>query len=144
MKLTEHEALTRLAAHDHGILCTLHAERGVDAVPVVYAVDGEGSVGVPIDDVKPKSSSRLQRVRNLEADRRASLLIEYWDRDDWSNLWWVRAGVRWCDDPDEARADALAALLAERFVQYRDRPFARMLVFDVVDIAGWAASQDAT
>jgi hypothetical protein len=59
MRLAEDDARARLAAHDHGILCTVHAERGVDAVPVVYVVDDDGYVSVPIDRVKPKSSSRL-------------------------------------------------------------------------------------
>jgi hypothetical protein len=67
MKLADHEARARLESHDHGILCTVHAERGVDAVPVAYAVDDDGYVGVPIDRVKPKASLRLQRERNLEA-----------------------------------------------------------------------------
>ena len=30
-------------------LCTVHAARGVDAVPVVFAVDEDGFVGVPVD-----------------------------------------------------------------------------------------------
>ena len=90
MRLADDDALVRLAAHDHGILCTLNAERGVDAVPVAFVVD-DGHVGVPIDLVKPKTSLRLQRERNLEADPRATLLVEHWDRDDWSRLWWVRA-----------------------------------------------------
>ena len=93
MRLPEDEARARLAAHDHGILCTVHAERGVDAVPVAYAVDEDGYVGVPVDLVKPKASSRLQRERNLEADPRATLLVEHWDRGDWSRLWWVRARI---------------------------------------------------
>jgi hypothetical protein len=91
MRLADHEARARLESHDHGILCTVHAERGVDAVPVAYAVDDDGYVGVPIDRVKPKASLRLQRERNLEADPRATLLVEHWDRSDWSRLWWVRA-----------------------------------------------------
>ena len=91
MRLDEDEARARLVAHDHGVLSTLHAERGVDAVPVVYVVGGDGHVGVPVDRVKPKASSRLQRERNLEADPRATLLVDHWDRDDWSQLWWVRA-----------------------------------------------------
>ena len=95
MRLAEHEARARLVAHDHGTLCTVHAERGVDAVPVAYVVDEEGFVGVPVDRVKPKASMRLQRERNLEADPRATLLVEHWDRDDWSRLWWVRAELRW-------------------------------------------------
>jgi PPOX class probable F420-dependent enzyme len=136
MRLAEDEARARLAAHDHGILSTVHADRGVDAVPVVYAIDDDGYVGVPVDRVKPKASSRLQRERNLEADPRAVLLVEHWDRDDWSQLWWVRAEL--CFQQDDARAAALAGRLAERYPQYRDRPFDRVLVLYVVGITGWA------
>lgn len=140
MKLAENEARARLAAHDHGILCTVHAERGVDAVPVVYVVDDDGYVGVPVDRVKPKASLRLQRERNLEADPRAALLVEHWDRDDWSRLWWVRAELRWQADADTGRAAALAAGLAGRYPQYRDQPFARVLVLRVEGVTGWVAA----
>jgi hypothetical protein len=140
MRLPEDEARARLAAHDHGILCTVHAERGVDAVPVVYVVDEDGYVGVPVDRVKPKASLRLQREQNLEADPRATLLIEHWDRGDWSRLFWVRAELRWQGDAGAARAAALAAGLAERYPQYRDQPFARVLVLRIVGLVGWAAS----
>ena len=75
-------------SHDHGILCTAHAERGVDAVPVAYAVDDDGYVGGPIDRVKPKASLRLQ---------------------------------------------------PERYPQYQDQPFARVLVLHIVGVVGWAA-----
>jgi hypothetical protein len=135
MRLAEDEARARLAAHDHGILCTVHAERGVDAVPVVYAVDDDGYVGVPVDRVKAKASSRLQRERNLETDPRGTLLVEHWDRDDWSQLWWVRAELRFEGDA----APALAARLAERFEPYRDQPFDRVLLLRIVGITGWAA-----
>jgi len=139
MRLAEDEALARLAAHDHAVLCTVHAERGVDAVPVAFMVDEDGYVGVPVDLVKPKASTRLQRERNLEADPRASLLVEHWDRGDWSRLWWVRAELRWQGDADAARAAGLAAGLAERYPQYRDQPFARVLVLRIVGVTGWAA-----
>lgn len=140
MRLAEDEARARLAAHDHGILCTVHPERGVDAVPVAYAVDEDGYVGVPVDRVKPKASSRLQRERNLEADPRATLLVEHWDTGDWSRLWWVRAELRWQSDTDTSRASALAAQLAARYPQYRDQPFARIIVLRIVGVVGWAAS----
>ena len=139
MRLAESEARARLAAHDHAILCTVHAERGVDAVPVVFAVDDDGYVGVPVDLVKPKASLRLQRERNLEADPRATLLIEHWDRDDWSQLWWVRAELRRQAD-ESGRETALAAGLARRYPQYRDQPFVRVLVFRIVGVTGWAAA----
>ena len=139
MRLTTDNATARLVAHDHGVLGTVHAVRGVDAVPCVFAVDGDGFVGVPVDRVKAKSSSRLQRQRNLESDSRATLLVEHWDPDDWSRLWWVRASLRWEAHPQLERLDRLAELLADRYPQYRDRPFDGVLVLQVVDVTGWAA-----
>ena len=140
MRLTADDARARLAAHDHGVLATLHPERGVDAVPVVYAVEADGFLGVPVDRVKPKSTTALRRVRNLEADPRATLLIEQWDAADWSRLWWVGIGLRWLGADVTDREAGLAALLAERYPQYRDRPFDRVLVFRIVAARGWAAS----
>jgi len=139
MTLDEHEARARLASHDHGILCTVHAQRGVDAVPVAYAIDSDDYVGVPIDLVKPKTSTRLQRERNLEADPRATLLVEHWERDDWSRLWWVRAELRWQPDAAGDRSVALASALADRYPQYRHEPFAHVLVLRIVAVTGWAA-----
>jgi Pyridoxamine 5'-phosphate oxidase len=139
MRLTPEQAKARLAAHDHGILA---AVRGVDAVPVVFAVDDD-HVGVPIDTVKPKSSSRLQRERNLETDPRATLIVEHWDREDWTRLWWVRAELLSVDDAAPARVADLATRLAERYPQYGDQPFSSVLVLRIVTVTGWAASQDA-
>ena len=93
-------------------MCTVHAERGVDGVPVVYVVDGDGHVGVPVD---------------------------HWDRLDRSQRWWVRAELRGQGDA-ATRAAALAAQLAERYPQDRDQPFARVLVLQIVGVIGWAAA----
>jgi PPOX class probable F420-dependent enzyme len=140
MKLPTVEARSRLAAQSHGVLCTTHVDRGVDAVPVVYACDGD-LVGMPVDTVKPKDSTRLQRERNLEADPRATLLVEHWDPDDWSRLWWVRAELRWHRDAAIEHETTLADRLAVRHPQYRDRPFARVLVLHVVRVTGWSAGR---
>lgn len=140
MRLTDGESIARLAAHDHGVFCTVHPERGVDAVPAVYVTDEDGYVGVPVDRVKPKASLRLQRERNLEADGRATLMIDQWDRHDWSQLWWVRAELQWQGNDARDREESLATLLARRFDQYRDRPFARVLVLRIVATYGWAAA----
>ncbi len=139
MRLDANEARARLAAHDHGVLATAHSTRSVDAVPVVYALDDDSSLAVPVDTVKAKASLRLQRERNLESDPRATLLVEHWDRQDWSELWWVRARLRWLADPGPERIERLAALLADRHHQYAQRPFARLIVFQVLDLDGWAA-----
>jgi hypothetical protein len=140
MRLTEEASRARLAALDHGVLCTVHPERGVDAVPVAYAVDDDGYVGVPVDRVKPKASFRLQRERNLEADPRATLLVEHWDRSDWTRLSWVRAELRWQRDAPAGQAEHLASRLAALVPQYRDQPFERVLVLRIVGVVGWAAS----
>ncbi|MFZ9481532.1 MAG: pyridoxamine 5'-phosphate oxidase family protein [Ilumatobacteraceae bacterium] len=138
MRLTHDDALARLAGHHHAVLATVHATRGVDLVPVVFALDAEGHVGIPVDTVKPKQSKDLQRITNLEADPRASLLAEHWD-DDWSRLWWVRAELRWEPEPTPELIESLSELLAGRYVQYRDRPFARVLVLRMVGLSGWSA-----
>lgn len=119
----------------------MHPERGVDAVPVVFSLAAE-HVGIPIDRVKPKGSSRLQREANLAADPRATLLIEHWDPADWSRLWWVRAQLRWVERPDPAVGEALADRLAEDYQQYRGRPFHRILVLGLLGLTGWAAAPE--
>lgn len=139
MQLTAAEALERLAGHDHAVLCTVHPERGVDAVPVAYAVVGD-RLAVPVDMVKPKASMQLQRERNLEADPRATLLAEHWDADDWSRLWWVRATLRWEPHPDDALVAVLSRSLAGRYPQYADEPFARLIVLRLEAITGWSGT----
>lgn len=140
MKLDADEARQRLAAHVHGVFATLHPERGPDPQPVVYAVSDDGHVGVPIDSVKPKARTRLQREDNLDADPRGALLVEHWDAEDWSRLWWVRADVEHVTDPPAAVVDELADRLATTVPQYADKPFHRVLVCRIVSVTGWSAS----
>lgn len=141
MRLNEETARSRLREQVHGVLCTLHPDRGPDPVPIVYAVSDDGHVGIPIDTVKPKTSSRLQREANLAADPRGSLLIERWEDDDWSRLWWVRAELRHVSDPPSSLTDDLADRLASTVPQYADKPFHRLLVCRIVRVTGWAAGE---
>ena len=140
MRLSADEAHAQLAAHVHGVLCTLHPERGADALPVMYAVSDDGHVGVPIDSVKPKASTRLRREDNLEADPRGTLLVEHWDAEDWSRLWWVRANLQYVPHPPSSLTDDLAARLARTVPQYAGRPFYRILVCRIVAVTGWSAA----
>jgi len=112
--------------------------RGPDPV---YAVSDDGHVGVPVDRVKPKASSRLQREDNLEADPRSALLVEHWETADWSRLWWVRADLEHVRDPPASLTDDLAARLARTVPQYADQPFHRVLVCRIVAVTGWTASE---
>jgi PPOX class probable F420-dependent enzyme len=114
MNLSDHECRVRLAAAHHAVLATRHPERGVDAVPVVYALVGS-QVVLPVDSVKAKRRQRLRRLDNLAADDRCVLLVEHYD-DDWAQLWWVRVHAR--STVTLPSPHALTAL-GERFPAYR-------------------------
>ena len=140
MKLSPEEARARLAAHDHGVLSTSYPEGGVHSIPVVFAVDDQDRIGMPIDRVKPKATMQLQRRSNLEVDPRGTLLVQHWDAEDWSRLWWARAELELIPDADDGLRAAMSKRLAARYEQYRDEPFERILVFRVVRFTGWEAS----
>ena len=116
----------------------MHPERGVDAVPVCFAVDGD-LVGIPIDTVKAKRSTNLGRLRNLERDPRATLLVEQWDRDDWSQLWWVRVSLE-RSAPDPSAHERFVALLAQKYPQYSEGTIESVILLTIVDLAGWSAA----
>jgi PPOX class probable F420-dependent enzyme len=88
------------------VLGTLHASRGVDVVPVVFAGDSD-RLYLPVDTLKPKRSTLLQRIANIEADPRCVLLVEHYS-ENWDELWWVRvhgsASVCTSDDLENARS----------------------------------------
>jgi hypothetical protein len=142
MRLNAVEARSRLTSQVHGVLCTVHPDRGPDPLPVVYAVSG-GHIGLPIDQVKPKASSHLQREKNLAADPRAALLVERWDPDDWSRLWWVRATLEHVPDPPAALTEELTTRLVNAIPQYVNKPFRRVIVCRILAVSGWAASDDS-
>jgi PPOX class probable F420-dependent enzyme len=125
----------RLASAERAVLGTVHPHRGVDAIPVVFALAGQQIV-IPIDTVKAKRSSRLQRLDNLRQDPRCVLLVDEY-RADWSQLWWVRVHAR----AVEAEAtERFVALLADRYPPYRaPDAIASTIVLTPEAITGWAA-----
>jgi len=126
----------RVALAAHGVLGTRHPDRGVDLVPVVFAVDGH-QVIIPVDTVKPKRTLRLQRLENLMSDPRCSLLVEHFD-EDWSRLWWVRLSGRGAERPP---SPTHLTRLAEQHTQYAQAgAVASTIVFTADAVTGWAAS----
>ncbi len=135
------ECRIRLNASDHGILSTAHPERLIDSVPVCFVVSSEMLV-IPIDQVKPKRHSALQRSKNLALEPRATLLCERWEMGDWTQLWWVRVNL--CQISRETldtnvvqRGDQQ---LREKYSQYQTTEFADLLLFSIDGIYGWSAS----
>jgi len=135
----EYEDARRLAAGaDHGILGTVGVDGRPDLVPACFAIDGD-IVGIPIDQVKPKASTRLQRARNVERDPRATFLVEQWDADNWARLWWVRLVLERSKENQASNA-RLETLLRRRYRQYADAPFVAILTFRITAVSGWSAS----
>jgi Pyridoxamine 5''-phosphate oxidase. len=139
MHLDTDEALRRASSGDHAVLATLNRTGTADLVPACFAIVGE-LVAIPIDSVKPKGSTALGRVRNLERDPRATLLVEHWDPDDWSRLWWVRVSLRREPVPDGTLPELVEAL-RRRYPQYREVPFTDVLTFRIERVAGWSATE---
>jgi PPOX class probable F420-dependent enzyme len=104
-------------------------------VPVCFAIDGH-TIYHAVDH-KPKATRELARIRNVLAEPRAALLADYYDDEDWTQLWWVRADgtARVLD-----RAPRAIELLVERYPQYLEhRPEGPVIALDVERISGWSA-----
>lgn len=118
-----------------GHLGTASGDGRPHVVPCCFAVTaGQAFTAV---DAKPKSTNRLQRIRNLEANPSVSLLVDHYD-DDWTQLWWVRVdGVARVLGESEERTAALD-LLAKKYAQYREtRPPGPVIVIDIEHWRAW-------
>lgn len=138
MHLDAVEAHSRAMAADHAVLATINRTGAPDVVPVCFALEGEWAA-IPVDSVKPKRSTALGRIRNLERDPRATLLVEHWDAADWTRLWWVRLSLVRADAEDEVRRRLTDGLRA-RYPQYADIEFEAVLTFRIEKIGGWEAA----
>lgn len=137
MRLTEPDCWRRLASARHGVLGTVHTTRGVDAIPVVFAV-ADAAILIPIDTLKPKRGAELQRVANISADSRCVLLVEHYE-DDWDALWWVRVHGRAA--VAATATESVVRPLTDRYPQYRQPgSIAGVIVLDQLEITGWAAA----
>ena len=100
-------------------LATADANGAPHVVPVCYALVGD-SLYVTIDE-KPKSAGvrAMKRLRNIEENSSAAVVVDRYDDDDWSRLAWVmlRGRAEILDDGDEH--DRAQAALRGRYPQYR-------------------------
>ena len=77
----------RAAAARVGHLATVTPDGRPHVVACCFALEGD-RVWTAVD-AKPKATPRLQRLANLRAHPRASLLVDHYE-EDWTRLWWVR------------------------------------------------------
>jgi PPOX class probable F420-dependent enzyme len=137
--LGEDDARSRLARTRHAYLATASAAGTPHVVPITFAVAAD--VVYSAVDAKPKRSTRLRRIANIEANPRVSVLVDAWD-EDWTRLWWVRAdGRARLVEPASERAAATTALRA-KYAQYADHALdGPVIAIDVDRVTGWAAEQ---
>jgi PPOX class probable F420-dependent enzyme len=138
--LDEAEQRRRVAAARVGRLATLDPDGRPHLVPICFALDGDTLYSAV--DAKPKRSQRLRRIENARVRPAATVIVDEYDDEDWSALWWVRVrgDARVLDDGEE-RERALA-LLRDKYPQYRDEPpDGPVLAVDVGDVRAWSASE---
>ncbi len=125
-------------------LATVSAAGQPLVVPICYVFDGE-CIYSPLDE-KPKSvaAHRLKRVRNIAANPRISLVIDYYS-EDWSQLAYVIiSGLAEIIEPDESHyseRERVVALLREKYPQYKTMEIDRLplIKIRVVSLKRWQA-----
>ncbi|AQA06405.1 PPOX class F420-dependent oxidoreductase [Mycobacterium sp. MS1601] len=96
-------------------LATVGDDAQPHLVPVVFAV-WQNAVVTAVDG-KPKSTTKLRRLRNITANPKVSLLVDHYD-EDWTQLWWIRVDGRATISENN---EALHALRA-KYAQYQQVP----------------------
>jgi len=131
------EARRRFGDARVGRLATVSADGAPQVVPIVFAADGD--LVFSAVDAKPKSSRRLKRLRNIEANPRASLLVDHYN-EAWEHLWWVRAdGTARIEESGPGR-DRAIELLRAKYAQYAGMPdaFGDVIVITVDRWLSWS------
>lgn len=109
-----------LRAQDAAVarLATVRPDGTPHVVAVTFAVDG-GRIVTAIDH-KPKTTTALQRLANINANPAVSLLVDHYE-EDWSQLWWARAdGLATVTAPGSPQHGRAVELLAAKYPAYRE------------------------
>ena len=138
MRLSEREARTRLASVPVATLATVGDDGAPHLVPVTFAV--EGDLVYTAVDHKPKTTPRLQRLRNIAGNPLVALLAQRYD-DDWDALWWVRVDGPATVSTGAEDAEHAIDVLVDRYRQYRERrPEGPVITIRIEKWSGWSAS----
>lgn len=109
-------------------------------VPMVFAVVGDRIYSAV--NAKPKRTTALKRLANIETNPRVALLADAY-AEDWTTLWWVRAdGTARIIDSADAEAGRAIELLVAKYPQYREmRPTGSVIAIQVERWSGWTSSR---
>ncbi|SBS75786.1 putative F420-dependent enzyme [uncultured Mycobacterium sp.] len=124
----------RFAAAKVARLATVTPDGPPHLVPIVFAV-AESTVYTAVDG-KPKTTQRLRRLANIEANPRVSILVDHYD-DDWSQLWWVRADGIAEIHHDGSVCERGHELLRAKYPQYQHVPLDGAVI--AVEVDQWSS-----
>ncbi|NUR58451.1 MAG: TIGR03668 family PPOX class F420-dependent oxidoreductase [Catenulispora sp.] len=133
--MSPEEARAIFLRQAHAILATADASGVPHLVPVVFAATGDGLALVV--DHKPKRTTDLKRLRNIEANPHVCLLTEQYAAD-WTTLWWARADGTAQVGP---LTPPVLAVLQAKYPQYRAvPPDGPAVAVTVTRWSGWSGS----
>jgi PPOX class probable F420-dependent enzyme len=132
------QAQQRFSAARVAVLGTVSRSGDPHLVPVTFAL-AAGAVVFAIDH-KPKTTTELRRLQNIEGNPRVSFLAHEYD-DEWSRLWWVRVdATAEILTAGEQYQNALDTLL-RKYSQYRSVPPTGVVVSArIAKLVGWTAA----
>jgi PPOX class probable F420-dependent enzyme len=129
----------RFAEAEVARLATADAEGLPHIVPITFALLEANRIVTAIDD-KPKTTTNLRRLRNIQDNPRVAVLVDHYD-PDWRKLWWVRAdGEAELLESGEQYQLAIDALTG-KYPQYRRARLVGPAIVITVDTwTGWSHS----
>jgi PPOX class probable F420-dependent enzyme len=132
MELSEGEARERLTAAPVARMATVGAAGQPHLVPITFAADGD-RIYTAVDH-KPKTTSNLRRLRNIQENPMIALLVDHY-AEDWDELWWVRVdGAAYILENHKNAID----LLVRKYQQYQQRrPDGPVIVIEARRWTGW-------
>lgn len=138
MRIPNNECRRRAGAAAVARLATTGSDLRPHLVPVTFAFTGDQIV-IAIDS-KPKTTTRLRRLSNIDENPRVCLLWDEYD-DDWSQLWWVRADATAQVETSGPSWSAAVEALSAKYPQYAlDAPRGPVIRIAVSRWTGWAAA----
>ncbi|MBC8076218.1 MAG: TIGR03668 family PPOX class F420-dependent oxidoreductase [Chloroflexales bacterium] len=122
-------------------LATVDAHGQPHVVPIVFALDGERVLTPLVGKPKRVAGGELQRVRNIAANDRVALVVDYYN-EDWQQLVWVQLRGRAALLTNGDAYTTGIALLHQKYAQYEHVPLdGRPLIEIVVEqVRGWRAT----
>lgn len=89
-------------------------------VPITFALV-DGLICSAVDEVKPKTTTRLARLADVARDPRVGVVVDHY-AEDWTALWWIRIDGTAAVHADGALRDRALAALTSKYSPYAAAP----------------------